>query len=68
MRMIFMTMLLAAGIGLAGTAGVSAAPINGTAIGSAVDGASLLEKVQRYRRCRCVSRRWDGSCRRRICF
>jgi hypothetical protein len=68
MRSIFMAVILAAGIGLVGTAGVSAAPISGTAIGSAVDSTSLIEQVQRYRRCRCVSRRWDGSCRRRICF
>jgi uncharacterized oligopeptide transporter (OPT) family protein len=68
MRMIFMAMIFAAGIGLVGTTGASAAPISGAAIGSAVDSTSLIEKIQRYRRCRCVSRRWDGSCRRRICF
>jgi len=42
-------MLVAAGIGLAGSAGVSAAPINGAAIGNAADAASPVETVQHWR-------------------
>ena len=48
MRGILLAMLVAAGIGLVGTAGVSAAPINGAVIGDAAerdepgrDGAAL---------------------------
>ena len=48
MRGILLAMLVAAGIGLVGSAGVSAAPINGAAIGDAAecdepgrDGAAL---------------------------
>jgi hypothetical protein len=42
-------MLLAAGIGLAGSAGVSAAPINGAVIGDAANAASPVETVQHWR-------------------
>lgn len=49
MRGILLAMLLAAGIGLAGSAGVSAAPINGAVIGDAADAASPVETVQHWR-------------------
>ena len=49
MRGIFLAMLVAAGIGLAGTASVSAAPINGAAIGNAADAANPVETVQHWR-------------------
>jgi hypothetical protein len=49
MRGILLAVLVAAGIGLIGTAGVSAAPINGTAIGTAADAASPVETVQHWR-------------------
>jgi hypothetical protein len=39
-------MLVAAGIGLAGSAGVSAAPINGAVIGDAANATSPVETVQ----------------------
>jgi hypothetical protein len=42
-------MLVAAGIGLVGSAGVSAAPINGAAIGNAAAAASPVEQVQHWR-------------------
>jgi hypothetical protein len=42
-------MLVAAGVGLAGTAGVSAAPINGAVIGDAANAASPVETVQHWR-------------------
>jgi hypothetical protein len=42
-------MLVAAGIGLAGTSGVSAAPINGAVIGDAANATSPVETVQHWR-------------------
>jgi hypothetical protein len=42
-------MLVAAGVGLAGSASVSAAPISGAAIGDAADAASPVEQVQHWR-------------------
>ena len=49
MRGILLAMLVAAGIGLVGSAGVSAAPINGAAIGDAATAASPVEQVQHWR-------------------
>ena len=49
MRGILLAMLVAAGVGFIGTAGVSAAPINGAAIGNAADAASPVEQVQHWR-------------------
>src|ERR1041385_1102192 len=49
MRGILLAMLVAAGIGLAGSAGVSAAPTNGAAIGNAADETSQVTTVQHWR-------------------
>ena len=49
MRAILLAMLVAAGIGLVGSVGVSAAPINGAAIGNAADATSPVETVQHWR-------------------
>ena len=49
MRGTLLAMLVAAGIGLVGTAGVSAAPINGAVIGDAANAASPVETVQHWR-------------------
>ena len=50
MRGTLLAMLVAAGIGLVGTAGsVSAAPINGAAIGAAADQTGAVEHVQHWR-------------------
>ncbi len=50
MRGTLFAMLVAAGIGLAGSAGVaSAAPINGSAIGNAAQGIGSVETVQHWR-------------------
>jgi hypothetical protein len=49
MRGNLLAMLVAAGVGLAGTAGVSAAPINGAVIGDAATAASPVEQVQHWR-------------------
>jgi len=59
MRGILLAMLVAAGIGLAGTAGVSAAPINGAAIGAAADTTGAVEHVQHWR-WGSGGRRWGG--------
>jgi hypothetical protein len=49
MRGIFLAMMVAAGIGLAGTAGVSAAPVSGAVIGDAANATSTVEHVQHWR-------------------
>ena len=49
MRGTLLAVIAAAGIGLAGTAGVSAAPINGAAIGNAANETSNVEQVQHWR-------------------
>lgn len=49
MRAILLAVIAAAGIGLAGSAGVSAAPINGSAIGQAADATNQIETVQHWR-------------------
>jgi hypothetical protein len=64
MRAVFVAMLLVAGIGLAGTSGSFAAPASGTAIGDAAANASIIDQAQR---CRCLERRWNGSCKMRVC-
>ena len=64
MRAIFVATLLAASLGLAGTSGSFAAPASGLSIGEAAASATMIDQVQR---CRCVERRWNGSCKLRIC-
>jgi len=49
MRGILLAMLVAAGIGLVGSPGVSAAPINGAAIGNAAAATNPVETVQHWR-------------------
>jgi hypothetical protein len=53
MRMIILSTILAAGLGMASTIGASAAPVS-NGINNATPAASLLEQVQ-YRRCRAVT-------------
>lgn len=51
MKTIFLAMLIAIGLGLAGTTGASAAPANGAAITGALDMQTMIEQAQyRYRR------------------
>jgi hypothetical protein len=64
MRAIFLAMIVAAGLGLVGTSGSIAAPASGLSIGEAAANATIIDQAQR---CRCVSRRWNGSCRTRVC-
>ena len=49
MRATLLAVVAAAGIGLAGASGVSAAPINGFAIGQAADATNQIETVQHWR-------------------
>jgi hypothetical protein len=64
MRAIFVATLLAASLGLASTSGSFAAPANGLSIGTAAANATIIDEAQR---CRCVERRWNGSCKLRVC-
>ena len=64
MRAIIVAVILAAGIGLVGTSESFAAPANGLSIGTAAANATMIDQVQR---CRCVERRWNGSCKLRVC-
>ena len=57
MRGTLLAMLVAAGIGLVGTAGVSAAPVSGAVIGDAANAANPVEQVQHWR---WGSRGWRG--------
>jgi hypothetical protein len=64
MRGILVAVILAAGIGLAGTSGSFAAPASGLSIAEAAANATMIDQAQR---CRCVERRWNGSCKLRVC-
>jgi len=57
MKKIVFAMLVATGLGFAGTTGASAAPANGAAIGGALNTQSIIDQVQYYYygpRCRSV--------------
>jgi len=49
MRAIFLAMLVAIGIALVGTSNLSAAPVNGPAIGGAVTTTDVVDQVQHWR-------------------
>ena len=49
MRGTLLAMIVAAGVGLAAPIGVSAAPINGSAIGNAAETIGQVETVQHWR-------------------
>ncbi len=61
MRGIILAMLVAGGIGLAGTASVSAAPVSGAVIGDAANAASPVETVQHWRWGSRGGRHWRGG-------
>jgi hypothetical protein len=61
MRKTLLAVVAAAGIGLAGTAGVSAAPISGSGIGAAADAAGQVETVQHWRWGSGGHRRWGSG-------
>src|SRR5258708_35384809 len=60
MRATLLAVVAAAGIGLAGANGVSAAPINGAAIGQAADTTNQVETVQHWRWGSGGHRRWGS--------
>jgi hypothetical protein len=65
MRALFIAVTVAAVVGLGGmlgTSGAVAAVTDATAVSDAVKGVVTLEQ-----RCRCVERRWNGSCKLRVC-
>jgi hypothetical protein len=65
MRALFIAVTVAASVGLGGMLGASgavAAVTDATAVSDAVKGVVMLEQ-----RCRCVERRWNGSCKLRVC-
>ena len=61
MRATLLAVVAAAGIGLAGASGVSAAPINGFAIGQAADATNQIETVQHWRWGSGGHRRWGSG-------
>ena len=61
MRATLLAVVAAAGIGLAGAGGVSAAPINGLAIGQAADATNQIETVQHWRWGSGGHRRWGSG-------
>ena len=61
MRATLLAVVAAAGIGLAGASGVSAAPINGFAIGQPADATNQIETVQHWRWGSGGHRRWGSG-------
>lgn len=61
MRTILIAALVGAGIGLACTSGVSAAPINGTVIKDAAAATGATTEVA-WRRCHVRWRSWRSGC------
>lgn len=57
MRGIILAMTVAAGIGLVGTAGVTAAPVSGTGL---IDAAAVVDPVTQVQHWRWGSRRYHG--------
>ena len=61
MRGTLLAVIAAAGIGLAGAGGVSAAPISGSGIGAAADATNQIETVQHWRWGSGGHRRWGSG-------
>ena len=66
MRVTFAAMALAIVFGLASACGAVASPSKAAANASPVN-ASPVNATVVAQRCRCVERRWNGSCKLRIC-
>ena len=62
MRAMLVALTIAAAAGLAGTSGAVAAAANASMVSDAIKGVTILEQ-----RCSCVERRWNGSCKLRVC-
>ena len=65
MRALFGAALLAGIIGLSGSSGAATSPKNATVIGQLTSPSNATIIVAQ--RCRCVERRWNGSCKLRVC-
>jgi hypothetical protein len=64
MRAILAAVIVTVGFALAGPAGAATPPNNATIIGTPAPQAGSIVVAQR---CRCVERRWNGSCKLRVC-
>jgi hypothetical protein len=64
MRVILGTLAVAAAVCLVGPAGAATSTTNATIFNKTETPAGTIIVAQR---CRCVERRWNGSCKRRIC-
>ena len=64
MRAVLAAVALAAAMSLGGPAGAAAPPTNATLFDKAAPANATIVVAQR---CRCVERRWNGSCKLRVC-
>lgn len=64
MRTVLGALALAAVIGFAGASAAATSPTNATAVGKTASPPNATIIAQR---CRCVERRWNGSCKLRVC-
>jgi hypothetical protein len=64
MRAALAAFALAAAICVSGPSGAATSPTNATLFGKAATPANATIVAQR---CRCVERRWNGSCKLRVC-
>jgi hypothetical protein len=64
MRAILGVLTIAAAVAFAGPSSAVAPPTAATAIGKA---ASPINATVIAQRCRCVEKRWNGSCKLRVC-
>jgi hypothetical protein len=62
MKVAFGAMALALAISFAGSAGAITSPTNATAVKAGPPANMTI-----VQRCRCMERRWDGSCKLRVC-
>jgi hypothetical protein len=64
MRAILGAIAVAAALSIAGASGALATPTKNTASEAASTPTKMTVLAQR---CRCVERRWNGSCKLRVC-
>lgn len=64
MRGVFGAMAIAIAVGFSGSAGAAVAPQTAAAANATPITSQNIVVAQR---CRCVERRWNGSCKLRVC-
>ena len=64
MRAILGVLTIAAAVAFAGPSSAVTSSTNATGVGK---GASPINATVIAQRCRCVERRWNGSCKLRVC-